>query len=250
MNQAKLCLQAGGKIATMEEIARVPVPVKTASYTPLAHESFVSRVMKQLAVEGFTVTSQSHALAKDGARYFGLLMVALAGLVSPVNYGFVIGLRNSHDKKFPAGFVIGSQVFVCDNLAFSGEITVVRRHTPNLLHDLGGMILSAIARMPELFKKQHKAFEDYQNATLRSAQAHDLVVQLLDKGVINVTDIPRVLAEFRTPKHAEFNGQTAWSLYNATTEVLKGSNVWDLPSKTRDLHNVIDLELGRDIIIT
>jgi hypothetical protein len=33
----------------------------------------------------------------------------------------VLGLRNSHDKRFPAGLVGGSAVFVCDNLAFSGE---------------------------------------------------------------------------------------------------------------------------------
>jgi len=33
-----------------------------------------------------------------------------------------VGLRNSHDKTFPAGLVAGTRVFICANLSFSGLI--------------------------------------------------------------------------------------------------------------------------------
>ena len=42
---------------------------------------------------------------------------------------FVVGVRNSHDKSFPAGLVIGASIFVCDNLSFSGEVKLARKHT-------------------------------------------------------------------------------------------------------------------------
>lgn len=52
------------------------------------------------------------------------------------SYRYVIGMRNSNDMKFPAGLVIGIAPFVCDNLCFSGEVEVKRKHTTNIKRDL------------------------------------------------------------------------------------------------------------------
>ena len=52
------------------------------------------------------------------------------------SYRYVIGMRNSNDMKFPAGLVIGIAPFVCDNLCFSGEVEVNRKHTVFIKRDL------------------------------------------------------------------------------------------------------------------
>ncbi len=36
---------------------------------------------------------------------------------------FSIGIRNSHDKSIRLGLTAGLRVFVCSNMAFSGEFT-------------------------------------------------------------------------------------------------------------------------------
>ena len=36
---------------------------------------------------------------------------------------FAIGLRNSHDKNFRLSLTVGVRVFVCSNMAFSGDFT-------------------------------------------------------------------------------------------------------------------------------
>jgi hypothetical protein len=36
---------------------------------------------------------------------------------------FAIGLRNSHDKSMRLGLTVGYRVFVCSNMAFSGDFT-------------------------------------------------------------------------------------------------------------------------------
>ena len=56
------------------------------------------------------------------------------------SYRYVIGMRNSNDMKFPAGLVLGIAPFVCDNLAFTGEVTVARKHTTNIKRDLPMLI--------------------------------------------------------------------------------------------------------------
>ena len=47
-------------------------------------------------------------------RYFGLMQIQRAE--SDEDYCWVLGLRNSHDKTFPAGIVAGATVLCCDNL--------------------------------------------------------------------------------------------------------------------------------------
>src|ERR1043165_9130875 len=50
-----LTLHCGGQLKSREEVFAVPVPPPTASYVPLSHESFVTRIEKQVAVEGITI---------------------------------------------------------------------------------------------------------------------------------------------------------------------------------------------------
>ena len=59
-------------------------------------------------------------------RYFGLMEIHTQKASD--DYCWVLGLRNSHDKIFPAGIVVGAAVLVCDNLSFSGEIKFARKH--------------------------------------------------------------------------------------------------------------------------
>ena len=80
-----------------------------------------------------TVVNQAHGLWGDGARYFGLLEVHNGS--TDRDYGLVVGLRNSHDKSFPAAIALGAAVFCCDNLSFSSEVTLARRHTRYIERD-------------------------------------------------------------------------------------------------------------------
>lgn len=60
----------------------------------------------------------------------------------------MVGLRNSHDKRFLVGISFGSRVFVCDNLAFTGDHVVKRKHTANLKRDLPGLVHRAARGSP------------------------------------------------------------------------------------------------------
>ena len=60
------------------------------------------------------------------------------------SYRYVLGIRNSNNMRFPAGLALGVAPFVCDNLCFSGEVTINRRHTRNVIGDLRKMITSSM----------------------------------------------------------------------------------------------------------
>ena len=105
-----LMLHCGGQLKTREEVFAVPVPAATATYAPLAYESFIVRIEKQLDVEGIRITEERLALSKNGQRLFGLMATEMPGLVQ-TDYGCVLGLRTSYDRSFANGVCIGAAVF-------------------------------------------------------------------------------------------------------------------------------------------
>src|SRR4029077_14268488 len=92
------------------------------------HGEVSDRVTKSLGDAGFEVAKARYGLSRNDARMFATL-----DLATPVASGvsLSVGVRNSLDKSLPLGFVAGSRVFVCDNLAFRSELLVRRNHTRN-----------------------------------------------------------------------------------------------------------------------
>jgi hypothetical protein len=242
MHKPNLCLHAGANAVSREQLARVVTPARTASWVPIPHDRLLGGVQTTLEHAGLSVVSEAHGLTKDGSRYFGLLRVVNGE--ADRDFGLVVGLRNSHDKKFPAGLVVGASVFVCDNLSFSGEVRLARKHTVNVERDLPSLIERAVGRLGDLRRTQEARFTAYKGHELTDGAAHDLVIRSLDAGVIPVTRIPTLLTEWREPRHPEFReGRTAWRLFNAFTESLKG-NLDALPRRTQALHGLLDAACG------
>ena len=221
MRHSNLVLHCGSALATRDQIERAAVhtPAPTASWHPIPHHDFLTGVESSLLHSGLTIVSQAHGLSSDANRYFGLLQVANGE--NAEDFSLVVGLRNSHDKRFPAGLVVGASIVVCDNLSFSGEVRLARKHTVHVRRDLPQLIDKAVGRLGDLRRNQEARFAAYRSHLLTDQEAHDLVVRSLDARIIPVTQVPQVLREWRKPRHPEFADRTAWSLFNGFTEVLK-----------------------------
>src|SRR5205823_13355144 len=75
---------------------------------------------------------------------------------------------------------------------------------------------------------------------------HDLALRALDSRVVPVAKLPLVIDGWRKPPHPEFAPRTAWSGFNAFTEVLKGGNAFELGRRTIRLHGLFDRLVGLD----
>lgn len=230
-----------GDEVSREEVGRVETPPATHSWCPIPHLSLVGNVERQLEPHGLHITEQVHCLTHDGARYFGLMQV-VNGSNHP-DYTRVLGLRNSHDQSISAGLVAGSRVMVCSNLAFSGEIKFGRKHTRNIAWNLTSLISQSLCQLKATWHKQDERIAAYKHAPLTDLQAHDFIVRAIDEAVLSPSKLPRVLEEWRHPRHETFEPRTCWSLFNGFTEVLKG-RLHDLPHRTERLHRLMDQRVG------
>ena len=242
MRLLNLTLHCGSHQATMDDVRSVKTPAATETWCPIGHAEMIDSVVKTLGGSGLRVVAEAHALWQKGNRYFGSFQ--LANGTDHDDYALVIGLRNSHDKSFPAGLACGSGVFVCDNLAFSGEIRLSRKHTARIREDLPRLITSAVGRLGTLKVNQEKRIEAYKAMPITDQQAHDVLIRSLDVKACPVTKLPMVLNEWRNPKHEEFAERTAWSLFNGFTEAFKEGSAVTTLIRSVPLHGIFDQLVG------
>lgn len=238
----KLILHCGGTEVGLRDIERVDTPQPTDTWQPIPHLDLIDQVNQTLKSNNLTIVGQQHGLSHGGNRYFGLMQIANGQ--NSDDYSWVLGLRNSHDQVFPAGMVAGSGVFVCDNLAFSGEIRFARKHTRYIVRDLPGLVQRAVGRLMDKWHDMDKRIAVYKDTKLTDMQANDIVVRAFDVKACTLRQIPAVLSEWRKPRHEAFEPRTAWSLFNSFTEVAKAGAFSELPGRTERLHGLFDSQVG------
>lgn len=240
MRELNLCLHAGGHTATLEQVRAVKTPEPEGIWHPIAHGVLYDQVVSAMGNLHMRVVKEQHALAKEGMRYFSLLQVGNGP--EDKDFAFVIGLRGSLDKSYAAGIAVGSGVFVCDNLSFSGEITIARKYTTNIERDLPMLAARAVGQLGNAKVDMEKRITAYKDTEMPDFMTNDIIVRSLDAGAITLTRIPDVVSEWRKPTHEEFAPRTAWSLFNAFTEVMKDNSLFQLPKRTTALHALFDRE--------
>lgn len=244
MSTSVLNLHSGGHEVTREQLALVPVPPSTATYFPVSHLQCVTSVEQVLTDSGFGIKQARYALARNDQRLFATL--DLESEVAP-GVTIAVGVRNSTDKSFPLGFIAGSRVFVCSNLAFRSELTVKRKHTRHGHMRFGDAICAAVKTLVAF--QQHEADRAFklQRLTLTSDTAEAILLRSFEQGIVSHRVLPKVISEWRKPSFADFEPRTAWSLLNAFTSALAPraqSSPQDYARITMRLGGLIDSAAG------
>lgn len=236
-----LTLHCGAHEVPFSKIQDSQAPAATDTFYPVEHATLVDHVRRELDAANLNVVGEAHAMTAAGNRYFGLMEVSDDS--NGGDYATVIGIRNSHDKMFSAGLAVGSGVFVCDNLAFSGEITIARRHTRFIERDLAGLVGRCMGAIGSMRVNMEERIAAYKETELSDARFNDLLVRAVEQGCVPVTQAMKVLKEWRAPRHQEFKdaGPTSWRAFNAFTQILGDKpNVSQLATRTTKLHGLVD----------
>ena len=214
-----LILHRGAQQASREEIGEIPIPKPTRSYAPVAHGELADHLAKkaEYLLPEFNLHKSQYGLARDGQQLFGVHSFRNGS----TDLALSIGFRNSYDKTLAVGIAVGASVLVCDNLALSGDITLMRKHTTNVETDLNSLIVTAILKARTAFHQVKADAKSMHQIPLVDDEAYRLIGLMYGRGVISPRQIPVVRNEWMEPSHDEFRERTMWSFYNAVTEALK-----------------------------
>jgi len=219
-----LVVHRGGWEASKADLAAVPVPEPTESYHPVPYGRFIEEVELHVPRFGLKVESEAFALAREGAQMFGVLTCANGKPAR--DYALAIGARSSYDKSLAVSLTAGVRVWICDNLAFSGEVTMHRKHTAHVFRDLPDLIYRMLSQVSSMRERIDGEIAAMKVRELPPAHAHHLMVEAVKANVLPASRLPKVIEAWEEPKHEEFAPRTAWSLFNAFTEVQKAGSPW------------------------
>lgn len=224
---------------SFEQLMGIQTPLATESHVPIPHSTLVNLTREAINRAGMEIVEEEHGIARDGMNYFGGF--ALRGeLINAEDKRLVVGLRNSHLKQFAASICIGASMTVCSNLNFSSDTKLGRRHTTNILTDLPRVLADAVGRCVSQWQTIEQRFEAYKQIEISRDRAADLLIDLADAKALPPRDIYNVINEFRSPHHPEFKEQTLYSLFNAFTQEMKGSDLSKLPYRTMACESIFD----------
>jgi hypothetical protein len=215
------------------------MPAATATYAPISHAHFVDVVQDQLDDIGFRFADSAFGVTKDGARFFGLAELAYADSEKNNRNALTVGFRSSLDKSIAPSLAFGSRVFVCDNLAFSGEIVISRKQTTHIARDFPARVRDVVARLSIARARQDDRFDTYQSTVLSAVDAEHGMIELLRRGAINTSRMEKLVSEWDSPSF-DHGGPSVWRLFNAATETLKESPIADITRRTIGVQSLCD----------
>jgi len=200
------------------ELAQIPVPEATRTHRPVPHHEIVEALVETLSFRHIGVVNEEYAVSPDGMKMFGVLDLE----TQMEGCRFSIGIRNSHDKSLRLGLTAGLRVFVCSNMAFSGDFTpVLAKHTKSF--NLVDTLTVGVDRIQRNFEPMQRQVELWRKTQITDDAARLIFYSAFIDGKLEAPRslLPDVHRLYFQPEYEEFSARTMWSLSNAFTSAFK-----------------------------
>lgn len=227
MNNASTAVLSAHKdtnLVTRETLRALPAVIGTDTFKPVAHIELVETFERELNRRDIQIVRDQLAISKNGMKLFGTFDLTLNGVDG---MAAALGFRTSNNREMALQAIAGMRVFVCDNMAFSGETIILRRkHTSGL--NLVDEIVEALNQYEIHYRKLKAEIGDLRGYVMQDIAAKVMIHDIFAKQIMPVRYMPEVsdvyFNEFvnsAEPKFAAFSDRSAWSLLNSFTEVAK-----------------------------
>jgi hypothetical protein len=265
-------LYGNGKVMTPELLKGIAVPMGTSTWSPLPHHDFYETIQTAADINGFELVNPQ-MYTNDGnythanqawhpdenwtekvevrdANLFGvaeLVRKNTSHQEQQFDQGHipVIGFRNSNCKDFTASTTLGSQVLVCNNMCYSGDISVFRTHTGDVAKHFAELTADAFTMLGEVVETQNCRIKSYKNTHFWDNHMNSLIVRaIVDHKILPASKLADVIQHWREPEHEEFKPRTLYSAWNAFTTVFKECNQRTLQQRALPLHKLCDTAAG------
>ena len=134
---------------------------------------------------------------------------------------------------------MGAKVFVCDNLMFSGDIRVSRKHTGDVLEDVQKMVSNSMSIAPMRHRDLLRDAETMKDFDLKDDEAWAILGMGYGRGILRPRQLLASKEAWLKPPQEEFEDRNLWSLYNAMTEALKSSSARDVLESHSRAHGLV-----------
>ncbi len=209
---AALMVHRGARVVSRDELQTIEPPPATATWQPVKHAHVVDLIHQELQFREIAVIREEYAVGRDGQYLFAAMVL---NWLTTDEFAAALAFRHSNDRQEAMKMYAGVSVFVCDNMALSGEeIILHKRHLPSL--NLRHALMQAFDRYRDGALILRRNIEDLQREALTVEEAERKLFAIFHRRILPA----RLLVPIAD---AYFTGasQTAWALLNACTAATK-----------------------------
>lgn len=226
-----LCVHSGkvqAKHVTFDFLKALPEPaILGPHHKPVPHHVLIDGFRQEAANRNLVITREQFALGAKEAALFGVMdfEVATSQALVPVESGpsgLSLGFRSANDLSLAIRAVAGARVFVCDNLALSGDMFAIsRKHTQGL--DLAAAITAGFDKFMDQAANLAVQIQSLNGRDLSDDEAKIAIYELFHQAVLPVklfADVNTFYFE-QSDERPDCLPRTAWGLHNAVTRAIK-----------------------------
>lgn len=211
---------------SVDQLHACIMPPHTNTYEPVRHSWLYEEVRRNVGRRGYQIVEEDLRTTDSGDEFFGILKLCSPMTTSGVQnspWDLSLGIRNTNNKRASVGIFLGTNVWVCDNLCFSAEHTLLRKHHAGTYNVLRPDIQQITHELTGYHEAQRAWVSNMQQWILTPELRDHLLVQCLQKGAIKGTDIVPIIRKLAQPStdNPEAMGNSAWGLFNAITWIGK-----------------------------
>jgi hypothetical protein len=206
---AKLIAHTGAQIVTREELANYATPEATETFKPVSHAQLVETLTQVMQDRGLHIEREQFAVQNH--KLFGTFDLTWQKMEE---YGAAVGFRHANDKSMPIQIAVGARVFVCDNMAFLGELIHTRRHTAKL--DLAEELDRATFNYIRGFRRLIDDIQVWKETKIEERRAKQLVFDIFRQKILPLRLFPYLANGVEGSKE-----MTAWEFHNRCTGNIK-----------------------------
>jgi hypothetical protein len=227
----------GNQIVSRDALDLIPTPDPTNSYVPVSHFDLTGRVkaISEVILKDYTLIGEKYCVARQGNQLFALMDFKTDDSETALSVAY----RNSYDRSMSIGIAVGAQVFICENLMISGDITVMKKHTKNVLSTLEATIITTLYQALERYQSTLADKEAMKGYRLNLDQGFQFLGLAYGHGIISPRQLTVAKELWEKPPYEEFSDRNYWSLYNACTEALKTSPPMCVMENHSKLHKAL-----------
>ena len=233
-----LMLHCGGEPASFVELGAVPLPKQTETYMPVSHTELVKMVIEITTdVLQVKLDKAGYGLAANGNHLFAHFRFKDGNCNKDM--GLCIGVANSYDRHLRVRIAAGANVFVCDNLMITGDITFARKHTSRVWEDIEDAIFRNIGGAEAVFDQIVDDADRMKQVEVSDDAAYQVMGLLYGRRILGNQMMTVARRQWDTPVHKAFEKRSLWSLYNALNSALKLARPGNIMEKHRELHRLL-----------
>lgn len=222
-----------------EDLGKIFTPDRTDTYEPIGHlqlVNFLEKSVPGLLGDEYSMIDNSYGTARKDQLLFGMMTFKNEAK----DMGLSVGYRNSLDRTLSVGIAFGANVFVCENLMMTGDIFVMKKHTPNVWVGLPELVEEKVPQAGGIYHSLREDVDMMKNMPIKKDQGFQLLGLMRGHKILNAQQTNIAFKEFVNPSYKEHKDGSVMQVYNACTEALK-THAWPQAAmRSRiNLHKVV-----------